>query len=205
MANHTVWAGGNHFLAHLNLNCVRGETINLHDPNRHEEPTKNQRLRKQQVPQRYRAQCTRPTQTVIQTRQQKSNKKDWLTSEEMSATPSVAGGCGRHRFGDHAPFIPGSFYRDPFSDMIPRERIYEIWLQELLVKLGNTDRTRSQCITDYSNAVKNQVAALRSVVWKFGADMAGRLRFDARPLKIGVPFNFQSMSEDGRLWYGWAL
>jgi hypothetical protein len=89
--------------------------------------------------------------------------------------------------------------------MIPRERIYEIWLQELLVKLGNTDRTRSQCITDYSNAVKNQVAALRSVIWKFGADMAGRLNFDARPLNIHVPFNFQNMSEDGRLWYAWAL
>ena len=66
------------------------------------------------------------------------------------------------------PAIPGSFYRDPFSDMIPRERIYE-------------------------------------VVWKFGADMAGRLNFAARPLAIGVPFNFQRMSEDGRLWYGWAL
>lgn len=110
-----------------------------------------------------------------------------------------------YHFGDHAPFIPGSFYRDPFSDMIPRERIYEIWSQEPLVKLGNTDRTRSQCITDYSNAVKNQVAALRSVIWKFGADMAGRLNFDARPLNIHVPFNFQNMSEDGRLWYAWAL
>jgi hypothetical protein len=110
-----------------------------------------------------------------------------------------------YHFGDHAPFIPGSFYRDPFSDMIPRERIYEIWSQEPLVKLGNTDRTRSQCITDYSNAVKNQVAALRSVIWKFGANMAGRLNFGARPLNIHVPFNFQNMSEDGRLWYAWAL
>ena len=105
----------------------------------------------------------------------------------------------------HLPFIPGSFYRDPFSDMIPRERIYEIWSQEPLVKLGSTHRTRSQCITDYSDAVKRQVTALRGIVWKFGADMAGRLRFDAGPLKIGVPFNFQNMSEDGRLWYGWAL
>lgn len=109
-----------------------------------------------------------------------------------------------YHFGDNPPFIPGSFYRDPFSDMIPRERIYEIWSQEPLVKLGNTDRTRSQCITDYSNAVKNQVAALRSVVWKFGTDMAGRLNFDARTLNIHVPFNFQNMSEDGRLWYAWA-
>ena len=102
------------------------------------------------------------------------------------------------------PSIPGSFYRDPFSDMIPRERIYEIWSQEPLVQIGSTQRARSQCIADYSDAVKKQVAALRSVVWKFGADMAGRLNFAARPLKIGVPFNFQNMSEDGRLWYGWA-
>jgi len=105
----------------------------------------------------------------------------------------------------HRPFIPGSFYRDPFSDMIPRERIYEIWSQEPLIKVGTTHRTRSQCITDYSDAVKRQVAALRGIVWKFAVDIAGRLRFDARPLKIGVPFNFQNMSEDGRLWYGWAL
>lgn len=107
--------------------------------------------------------------------------------------------------GQAHPFIPGSFYRDPFSDMIPRERIYEIWSGEPLVKLGITDKTRSQCIADYSDAVKRQVAALRSVVWRFGADMADRLHFDARPLDIGIPFNFQSMSEDGRLWYAWAL
>jgi hypothetical protein len=104
-----------------------------------------------------------------------------------------------------SPSIPGSFYRDPFSDMIPRERIYEIWSQEPLVQLGSTQRVRSQCIADYSDAVKKQVVALRSVVWKFGRDMTGRLNFAARPLRIGVPFNFQSMSEDGRLWYGWAL
>jgi hypothetical protein len=105
----------------------------------------------------------------------------------------------------YAPSIPGSFYRDPFSDMIPRERIYEIWAQEPLVKVGATQKTRSQCIADYSDAVKKQVAALRTVAWKFGADMAGRLNFAARPLAIGVPFHFQNMSEDGRLWYGWAL
>ena len=104
----------------------------------------------------------------------------------------------------YAPSIPGSFYRDPFSDMVPRERIYEIWSQEPLMQLGATQRTRSQCIADYSDAIKKQVAALRAVVWKFGADMTGRLNFAARPLKIGIPFNFQSMSEDGRLWYGWA-
>lgn len=102
------------------------------------------------------------------------------------------------------PRVPGSFYRDPFSDMIPRERIYEIWSAEPLVRVGNTQKTRSQCISAYSDTVKQQVAALRSVVWKFRDDMAGRLNFAARPLDIGVPFNFQGMSEDGRLWYGWA-
>ncbi len=104
----------------------------------------------------------------------------------------------------YPPRIPGSFYRDPFSDMIPRERIYEIWEGEPLVKVGNTQKTRSQCISSYSDTVKQQVAALRNVVWKFRADMTGRLNFAARPLDIGVPFNFQGMSEDGRLWYGWA-
>jgi hypothetical protein len=103
------------------------------------------------------------------------------------------------------PSIPSSFYRDPFSDMIPRERIYEIWSQEPLVRLGSIQRVRSQCIADYSDAVKKQVAALRSVAWKFAGDMSGRLNLAARPLRIGVPFNFQNMSEDGRLWYGWAL
>lgn len=105
----------------------------------------------------------------------------------------------------YTPSIPGSFYRDPFSDMIPRERIYEVWSGEPLVQIGSVQRARSQCIADYSDAVKKQVIALRSVVWKFGSDMSGRLNFTARPLRIGLPFNFQNMSEDGRLWYGWAL
>jgi hypothetical protein len=104
----------------------------------------------------------------------------------------------------YPPRVPGSFYRDPFSDMIPRERIYEIWSAEPLVRVGNTQKTRSQCISAYSDTVKQQVAALRAVAWKFREDMAGRLNFSARPIDIGVPFNFQSMSEDGRLWYGWA-
>src|SRR2546422_4958606 len=60
----------------------------------------------------------------------------------------------------------------------------------------STQRTRSQCIADYSDAIKKQVAALRAIVWKFGTDMAGRLNFAARPLKIGIPFNFQSRSEE---------
>lgn len=104
----------------------------------------------------------------------------------------------------YPPRIPGSFYRDPFSDMIPRERIYEIWSAEPLVRVGATQKTRSQCISSYSDTVKQQVTALRAAVWKFRDDMAGRLNFAARPLDIGVPFNFQGMSEDGRLWYGWA-
>jgi hypothetical protein len=104
----------------------------------------------------------------------------------------------------YPPRVPGSFYRDPFSDMIPRERIYEIWSAEPLVRVGNTQKTRSQCISAYSDTVKQQVTALRAVAWKFRDDMTGRLNFAARPLDIGVPFNFQGMSEDGRLWYGWA-
>lgn len=104
------------------------------------------------------------------------------------------------------PHIPGSYYQDPFSDMIPRERIYEIWSQEPLVKLGQTQRTLAQCISDYSDAVKKQVAALRSLVWKFRKDMhaGGRLPRDARPIDLRPPFNFLSMSEDGRLWVAWA-
>jgi len=103
-----------------------------------------------------------------------------------------------------APQMPGSFYRDPFSDMIPRERVYEIWSGEPLIRVGNVQKTRSQCITDYSEVVEKQVLAIRNIVWKFRTDMTGRLRFTARPLDIGVPFNFNNMSEDGRLWYGWA-
>jgi hypothetical protein len=104
----------------------------------------------------------------------------------------------------YPPRIPTSFYRDPFSDMIPRERIYEIWSGEPLIRIGNVQKTRSQCIAAYSDTVEYQVAGLRSIAWKFRTDLADRLRFDARPLDIGIPFNFQRMSEDARLWYGWA-
>jgi hypothetical protein len=103
------------------------------------------------------------------------------------------------------PRIPGSLYRDPFSDMIPRERIYEIWTQEPIVSIGPTQRTRSQCIAEYTDVAKMQIGALQSVVWKYSSDMAGRLHSAASPMSASHPFNFQGMSEDGRLWYGWAL
>jgi hypothetical protein len=106
--------------------------------------------------------------------------------------------------GESTPSVPGSYYRDPFSDMIPRERIYEIWAKEPLIKLGRSHRTLAQCITDYSDAVKKQVGALRNVVWKFRDDMQGRLPRDARSIELKTPFNFQDMSEDGRLWLAWV-
>lgn len=104
----------------------------------------------------------------------------------------------------YPPQAPGSFYLEPFSDMIPRERIYEIWSGEPLVQLGHTQTTRSQCIAQYSNTVERQVKAIRSIVWQFRSDMANRINLNAPSLHIGIPFNFQSMSEDGRLWYGWT-
>lgn len=104
----------------------------------------------------------------------------------------------------YPPQAPGSFYLDPFSDMIPRERIYEIWSGEPLIQLGNTQTTRSQCIAQYSNTVERQVKAIRNIVWKFRSDMANQISHIAPSLHIGIPFNFQNMSEDGRLWYGWA-
>ena len=101
--------------------------------------------------------------------------------------------------------VPGQFHRDPLSDTIPRERIYEIWSQEPIVNLGTSQTTRPQCIAEYSETVRKQVAALRAVVGKFRSDIADRLNFAAGSLKIEIPFNFQKMSDDGRLWYGWTL
>ena len=98
---------------------------------------------------------------------------------------------------------PGSLMRDPFSDMIPRERIYEIWSEEPLIRIGKTQKSRSQCISDFDSVVRRQVEALRQVAWKLRADLSQNLITEARYIDPTFPFNFQRLPDDSRLWLGW--
>jgi AAA domain len=102
------------------------------------------------------------------------------------------------------PYLPGHFLRDPFSDMIPRERIHEIWSGERIIEIGGRPVSRSTCIGNYTGAIEAQVRSLRSVAWQLRKDLTGRLHAEAKHLDLGIPHQFRGLSDDSRLWLGWS-
>ena len=84
MADDAIGAAGNHFLTRLDLNRPRSETVDLRDPECHYEPTKNDCLRKDRDPQR----LVRPTESVIETGQNKSNQPYYV--DEHHDAPLLA-------------------------------------------------------------------------------------------------------------------
>lgn len=103
----------------------------------------------------------------------------------------------------HKPYLPDSFMREPFSDMIPRERIYEIWSGDPMVKIGSLISSRSTCIGWYKRAVEAQLASLKQIVWKLRSDLKPVLTASARVLELKIPHRFIGLSDDSKLWLGW--
>jgi len=110
-------------------------------------------------------------------------------------------------YDENPPSVPDSFFmRDPFSDMIPRERIYEIWSNKPLIKIGqNNFYPRSTCIGWYADAIEKQIACLRQITWKLRSDLSEQLIAEARPIELRLPFDFRGIADDSKLWYGWIL
>lgn len=114
-----------------------------------------------------------------------------------------------YHYGDGPFRAPDQFYREPLSDTIPRERIYEIWSLNArggggVVRWGSTVKVYSQLLEGFARAVDSQVFALSSIVWQLRRDFAARLRAEAPRIQLVVPTWARGVAHDAKLWIAWA-
>ncbi len=104
---------------------------------------------------------------------------------------------------------PDNFYREPLSDSIPRERIYEIWSLSGgggggTRRWGKTIKTLNELMTDFSRTMDTQVLSLASITWKLRADFGDRLRARAAKIKLTIPNWTSGVAQDSKLWIAYS-
>ena len=87
---------------------------------------------------------------------------------------------------------PDVMYREPLSDAIPRERIYEIWSVSdagpgSSVRRGTRQYGLRALKTGFRRTLRSQTAALRLVVWRLRRDFGDRLRATNPILELDLP------------------
>ena len=100
------------------------------------------------------------------------------------------------------PFETDRFYRELMTDGIPRERIYEIWSRQPLLKRGKSSKTRGEVINEFSMALRKQVRALDSVMLQIFTDFKDQLKAQAPKLYLKQPAA-KRLPLDSRLWIWW--
>ena len=119
-------------------------------------------------------------------------------------------GVAEHfHYYEDAPGLPDQFYREPLSDRIPRERIYELWSlsaggAEGVVRWGRVVRTYNQLIERFGRTIDQQGTALASIVWRLRDEVGARLRARAPKLRLVVPNWARGVAHDSKLWIAWA-
>lgn len=102
-------------------------------------------------------------------------------------------GVGEALLGDDADKSVMDFFREPLSDAIPKERIYEIWGDG--EKFNKQDQT-----TWYLRTLRTHVMTLVRITSKLQKEHRAELTAEAPNLKIMELPNFRGVSIDGQLW-----
>lgn len=97
----------------------------------------------------------------------------------------------------HKYFQVNEYYSDPFSDAIPKERIYEIWNKNESPHYKEVQDRLNKTMCIFVNALESITVQLRSSVKK-------RLKRNAAPIKLLDPKRYNKMAPDSRLWMAFA-
>ena len=114
-----------------------------------------------------------------------------------------------YHWGDAQPPRLDQFYREPLSDSIPRERIYELWALSAtggagVAHWGRLVKTFNQLMEGFSRTIDQQALALSLVAWWLRADVGDRLKAEAPKLRLVVPNWAAGVAQDSKLWIAWA-
>lgn len=108
----------------------------------------------------------------------------------------------------HAKLVPNkidTFYSEPFSNGIPRERTFEIWMNTSgSVNWGsNVTLPLSDAMHRYERVLADNAFALYSVVARLRADFKGSIKGDARPLVLSTIVGKSGVAFDSKMWSQW--
>lgn len=114
-----------------------------------------------------------------------------------------------YHYHDESPRLPDQFYREPLSDTIPRERIYEIWQLAAggglgTIRWGSVIKTLGQLTEGFARVIDAQGFALSSVTWRVRRDFGSRLKAEAPKIQLSVPNWAPRVAYDSKLWIAWA-
>lgn len=113
-----------------------------------------------------------------------------------------------YHYGGEAFQGPDQFYREPLSDMIPRERIYEIWQVAATgvtgtIRWGRVLKTFNQLTDGFGRTIDQQGRALSSITWRLRGDFGTRLNAEAPRVRLTVPTWTRGVANDSKLWIAW--
>jgi hypothetical protein len=142
-----------------------------------------------------------------------------LVRTDVRHAVTLAQAVEHYRFGSGEPILPHPFYAEPFTDSVPRERIYEIWeMPEDATKtfmvyprdaagkriLGREREAkafgREDFLEMYRRALRTQAQGVSSVARRLRVDFKGRLLARAPRIRLSPPSWAQGVAFDAKLW-----
>ena len=113
-----------------------------------------------------------------------------------------------YHYGSEPLQRPDQFYREPLSDMIPRERIYEVWQVAArggtgTIRWGRVLKTFNQLTEGVGRTIDQQGRALSSITWRLRGDFGNRLTAEAPRVRLIVPTWARNVANDSKLWIAW--
>ena len=103
------------------------------------------------------------------------------------------------------PRAVDNYYREPLGDMIPRERIFDIWKSPTgTVRLFGKVVSIAEAIDRYGSALRAQAWAVGSITARLRRDLKGALLGRAPALPLSIPQGMQSVAHDSKLWEQWS-
>ena len=142
-----------------------------------------------------------------------------LVRTDVRYAVTLAQAVDHYRFGSREPILPHPFYAEPFTDSVPRERIYEIWeMAEDAKKVFNVyprdangkrilgrerepkEFGREDFVEMYRRALRTQAQGVTSVARKLRQDFKGRLLARAPRIRLDPPSWAVGVAFDAKLW-----
>ena len=121
---------------------------------------------------------------------------------------TLFGVAEHYRWGER--FLPPHVInREPLSDAIPRERIYEIWSvsragPDARVRRASRYFSPDDLKNDFRRTLGSQTEALRLIVWRLREDVRSGLRATAPVLDLNIPEWMEGVAYDSKLWIAWC-
>ena len=104
------------------------------------------------------------------------------------------------------PLKLDTFYSEPLTNGVPRERTFEIWTNTNgVVEWGSFRQSLSDAVDRYESHMRGLAYSLTSVVARLGLDFKKEIKGRAKRLKLSVGTGPQNMAFDSKLWQQWSM